>query len=123
MFGKKKEKTADQTKKGPLRRLCSWLLRHKVLVCLFLVVVIVGGVALNMNQKKQQMTKMMGSITTVETTGIQRQTLMESISLSGTVASADTRNVSATVENAEVTKVYVEVGDIVTAGQVICEFD
>lgn len=120
---KKEGETSSEVKKNPFVRAGKWLLRHKKLVCLLLVVVIVAGVGLSMYQKKQEMENRMASVTTVETTSIMRQTLMDSISLSGTVASADSRNVSTSVEKAEVTKVYVEVGDIVQAGQVICEFD
>jgi multidrug efflux pump subunit AcrA (membrane-fusion protein) len=59
----------------------------------------------------------------VETVRVTKQNLIDSISVTGTIASADARDVSASAQNVEVLQVNYEVGDYVNAGDVIVVLD
>lgn len=63
------------------------------------------------------------SMNTVETVRVVRQNLVESISVTGTVASADARDVSASAKDVKVLQVNYEEGDYVNAGDVIVVLD
>ena len=60
---------------------------------------------------------------TVETAAIERMDLSNSIGVTGTLATAEGRTGTTTLENIKVTDVYVEVGDEVQEGDIICTFD
>ena len=59
----------------------------------------------------------------VETTQVTRQDLVDSISVTGTIASADSRDVSAIASNVEVQTVNYKVGDYVNAGDTVVVLD
>lgn len=57
------------------------------------------------------------------TTTLSKMDLTSSISVTGTIASADKRSVSASLTNTEIKEVHVSVGDYVNAGDTIITFD
>ena len=59
----------------------------------------------------------------METAAIERMDLSNSIGVTGTLATAEGRTGTTTLENIKVTEVYVEVGDEVQEGDIICTFD
>jgi RND family efflux transporter MFP subunit len=59
----------------------------------------------------------------VETVRVTKQNLIDSISVTGTIASADAWDVSASAQNVEVLQVNYEVGDYVNKGDVIVVLD
>lgn len=63
------------------------------------------------------------AMNTVETVRAVRQNLIESISVTGTIASADARDVSASAKDVKVLQVNYEEGDYVNAGDVIVVLD
>lgn len=63
------------------------------------------------------------AMNTVETVQAVRQNLIESISVTGTIASADARDVSASAKDVKVLQVNYEEGDYVNAGDVIVVLD
>lgn len=63
------------------------------------------------------------AMNTVETVRAVRQNLIESISVTGTIASADARDVSASAKDVKVLQVNYEEGDYVNAGDVIVILD
>ena len=101
--------------KLPGRKKKKWILAGGVLV------LIVGGLGIHSYSKaaKEKMTAM----SQVETTQVTRQDLVDSISVTGTIASADSRDVSAIASNVEVQTVNYKVGDYVNAGDTVVVLD
>ncbi|MCD8249876.1 MAG: efflux RND transporter periplasmic adaptor subunit [Lachnospiraceae bacterium] len=66
---------------------------------------------------------MLTQMTQVETVQVTQQNLIESISVTGTIASADAWDVSTTASDVEVLEVNYEVGDYVNEGDVIVVLD
>jgi len=102
----------------------SWIKRHKglfIFLCIFttFVLLIVGVVACSINMSK----KVLEQLTANETVVVERRDLVESISASGTIVSSDSAIITAGVSGVEVKEVYVELGDWVEAGTLICTLD
>ena len=107
--------------KNPLKKMSK---KKKFLLTAAGVVVIAGvAVFISVNGKKNQKKDALNLSFTVETAKIERQTLSNSISATGTVASAETKTVNTSLKDLEVVAVYVREGDYVEEGTVICEFD
>lgn len=96
--------------------------RKKRLLIVLLLCMIAAGVFFFF-QRKQPKQPELSEIFTTETALIERQTLSDSISATGTVASAKTKTVNTSLKGLEVSAVYVSEGDYVEEGTVICEFD
>ncbi len=107
--------------KNPLKNMSK---KKKILLAAS-AIVIIGGIAVlvSFNSSKNQMKENMEAAFTVETAQIERQTLANSISATGTVASAETKTVNTSLKDLEVVAVYVKEGDYVEEGTIICEFD
>lgn len=101
-----------------------WIKKHKglfIFLCIFItfVVMIAGVVACSVNMSK----KMLETLMTNETAVVERRDLVEAISASGTIVSSDSVLVTARVSNVDVEEVFVELGDWVEAGTLICTLD
>ena len=101
-----------------------WIKKHKglfIFLCIFttFVVMIAGVVACSVNMSK----KMLETLMTNETAVVERRDLVEAISASGTIVSSDSVLVTARVSNVDVEEVFVELGDWVEAGTLICTLD
>lgn len=83
-------------------------------VCSILVV------SLNRHRQARVMPENMAQIETVQ---VKRQNLMDSISVTGTIKSADARDVSASAKDVKVLEVNAKAGDYVQAGDVIVVLD
>ena len=95
--------------------------KHKVLTVLLVVILIAAiaaGVIWQGRSKKPQMQPL-----TIETAQIEKMDLTNSVSVTGTLATANGKTASTTLKDIKVTKVYVEVGDEVQEGDIICTFD
>lgn len=107
--------------KGAGRKIGGFVKKHKlltVLLVLILVAAIVAGVIWRGKSKKPQMQPL-----TIETARIEKMDLTNSVSVTGTLATANGKTASTTLKDIKVTKVYVEVGDEVQEGDIICTFD
>ena len=107
--------------KGAGRKIGGFVKKHKlltVLLVLILIAAIVAGVIWRGKGKKPQMQTM-----TIETARIEKMDLTNSVSVTGTLATANGKTASTTLKDIKVTKVYVEVGDEVREGDIICTFD
>ena len=107
--------------KGAGRKIGGFVKKHKlltVLLVLILIAAIVAGVIWRGKGKKTQMQTM-----TIETARIEKMDLTNSVSVTGTLATANGKTASTTLKDIKVTKVYVEVGDEVQEGDIICTFD
>lgn len=94
--------------------------RKKVFViAAFIVLLCIIGTVIFMQQKKMRSMKDRKGVVTQQTAAVEKQDISSSISVTGTIASADARDVSASVKDVEVTAVNVSVGDYVNAGDTI----
>lgn len=100
--------------------------RHRKKVCVVVVVILFLLTFLlvisRFTKKRGEMESKMPSVRQ-QMTQIQKMDLSTSISLTGTIASADSRSVSAGVAGVEITEVNVAVGDYVSAGDTIITLD
>ena len=97
--------------------------KKKVLIPAVIVLVLAGGFGvhgLNRHKTRKAMAEQMSQ---VETTTVTKQNLVDSISVTGTVNSADARDVSAIASNVEVETVNYKVGDYVNEGDVVVVLD
>ncbi len=72
------------------------------------------------NKRKEQIEALMNQI---QTSQIERRTLVSSVSATGTLTSVNSKDVVVALNGVEVKSVSVQLGDMVEAGQVLCEFD
>lgn len=103
------------------RKVRGFVKKHKVLTVLLVVILIAAiaaGVIWQGRSKKPQMQPL-----TIETAQIEKMDLTNSVSVTGTLATANGKTASMTLKDIKVTKVYVEVGDEVQEGDIICTFD
>jgi RND family efflux transporter MFP subunit len=104
------------------RRAGRFAKKHKLLTAvlvLFLIAIVAFGVMRVRRNRKPQMEMN----TVVETATIEKMDLSNSISVTGTIASAESKTGTTSLNNLTVTAVYVEVGDEVQEGDIICTFD
>ncbi|MDO4260948.1 MAG: efflux RND transporter periplasmic adaptor subunit [Eubacteriales bacterium] len=116
---------SEKKQKKKLLASAAGLVRRRKKTCiaavlLLAVIGLLGSRAYSRYRMAKVMASAMGEITTVQVT---RQDLIDSISVTGTIASADSRDVSATASNVEVQQVNYEVGDYVNAGDTIVVLD
>ncbi len=113
-----------QAGKPPKRRRKSWFARHKVLTVVLALLLAGGGFAFY----RWKAAAAAASATTyqfVRTTTLQKTSLDQSVSVSGTVTSGSVASVTVadTAKTYKVSEVDVEVGDHVNSGDVICKLD
>ena len=92
-----------------------------VVVGVVLIAVLIVAVVLRAGVKSRD--KMKDMSTKLQTTPLQKMDLTSSVSVTGTIASADSRSITSGLNDVEITSVAVSVGDYVKAGDVICTFD
>lgn len=96
--------------------------RHKKLtVFVILLLLVLAAFGIWRQRSRKQQPDMQQQV--IETTEIERMTLSNSISVTGKLVSTDSRTITSKLTDLEVTKVYVQEGDSVKAGDIICEFD
>ena len=102
---------------NPLR----WVKRHKKLTIVLVVLLLVVAFIVSSCMRTAQAVSNMLAYQFVRTTTLQKTSLTDSVSVSGTVSSGSTASVTASdsVKTFKVTSVNVAVGDTVTKGQVI----
>ena len=106
---------------APLR----WVKRHKKLTIVLVVLLAVVAFIVSSCMRTAQAVSNALAYQFVRTTTLQKTTLTDSVSVSGTVSSGSTASVTASdsVKTYKVTSVNVAVGDTVTKGQVIATLD
>ena len=87
------------------------------------VVLVIGGLGVHSYSRAKAAKEKAAVMSQVETTQVTRQDLIDSISVTGTIASADSRDVSAIASNVEVQTVNYKVGDYVNAGDTVVVLD
>ena len=108
-----------------MANIISFVKIHKkmtIAIALFLCVAITGSIflvnRLNSNTGKPQMVANFSQ--TIELT---KRDISNSISVTGTLASANAKSISVDLSNVEVEEIYVEVGDVISEGDIICRFN
>lgn len=107
-----------------MKSVLQWLKKHKKL-CIFLVIAIVLAIIIvrfvsNVQKAAETMLNMMNQ---QETAAVERRSLVESISATGSVISADSKTVTAEVTGVKSLSVPVQVGDMVQEGDLLCLLD
>lgn len=101
-----------------------FLKRHKKLFLTLSVVILVAAIAvIQTGRMKSRRDAMMAAAPSQETAQVEKRTLVDSISATGTVVSAGSKNVKTDVTGVKVESVNVEVGDRVEEGDVLCILD
>ena len=96
--------------------------KHKILTIL-IILILIAAIAASVILRGMGRRPQFEETITVETAAIERMDLSNSIGVTGTLATAEGRTGTTTLENIKVTDVYVEVGDEVQEGDIICTFD
>lgn len=101
-----------------------WIKKHKKL-CIVLVILIVLGILIGRFIISMQAAAetMMSMLNQQETAAVERRSLVESISATGSVTSAGSKNVTAEVTGVKSLSVPVQVGDMVQEGDLLCLMD
>lgn len=98
--------------------------KHKVLcIVLAVVLVIVGGIAMLVRSVMKTAESTMAMLTEPNIVEMERRTLVSSISATGTIVSCKSKAVTAKVSGVDITDVFVEIGDYVAEGDIICQLD
>lgn len=107
-----------------MKSVWKWIKKHKKL-CIFLVIVIVLGVLIGgcVRSVQEAAEAMMTMLTRQETAAIERRSLVESVSATGSVTSAGSKSVTAEVTGVKALSVPVQVGDMVAEGDLLCLLD
>lgn len=95
--------------------------RHKKLTIFVCVVVIGAVVTVTVLGRKPKEPQITGSGYT--TTTLEKRDISTSISVTGTIASAESKTVTTTLSNIDVKNLNVQVGDVVTKGDTLVVFD
>lgn len=100
------------------------LVNHKkVLIILLIFIAVVAVVSFLMSRAKARAEEILAAMPQQETAKIERRTLVESISATGTVTSVGSKSVKADVTGVKVESVNVKAGDRVEEGDEICLLD
>lgn len=90
-----------------------------IFLCLLLVLVIIGIIILlKLGNKKQVIPE-----AAFTTESLEKRTVTNSLSVTGTIASSDSKTVTSAMKDIDVVSVNVAIGDTVKAGDVICVLD
>ena len=103
-------------------RLFSLVKKHKIITILMVIVIIASLVAGVLFSRKKD-TENNTMVFSAKTEALSKMDISNSISVTGTLASADSRSISTNLSGTEVKEVNVVVGDEVKAGDVICTFE
>lgn len=96
--------------------------KHRVVIaagCVLLVVLIVVVIIFIKSSKKKDVPQTV----TMQTKELQKRTIMNTLSITGTVESATSKTVTFAMTDAEVETINVKIGDYVKKGDIICVFD
>ena len=108
--------------KSGFQKVRKWIKKHKVLTVLLILAVIVMGIYFRLRRAGQEMAEALSQMA-IETGEVSYRDITSTVNATGYVRSDDSRSLTTTLMNLEVTSVNVEVGDRVTAGQALVSFD
>ena len=98
--------------------------RRILIVSFAVVLVLIAGIfVFKVVKKKSYEKRMAGSSTATQTERLTKRDISNTISLTGSIISGDSRSVSADLKDVEIKEISVAVGDYVKAGDTIVVFD
>ena len=98
--------------------------KHKKLTIAGVIIIIVAIVGTTIGSKASERKAQMEAIMNqTQTSKVEKRTLVSSVSATGTLVSAKSKEVTVDLSGVEVESVLVQLGDMVEEGQVLCEFD
>lgn len=106
-----------------VKKIFSGMSKKKKLLLFLGIFVIAGAVIAGTVISNRSKSNLRQPHTVEETAVIERQTLTDSVSATGTIESAETKTVNTKLTNIKVVSVNVKEGDYVEEGTIICEFD
>jgi HlyD family secretion protein len=115
----KKIKVKDPEKSKKVLRILKKCIIPIIIVAILAIALLIF---LNYKAKQDRMAAMMQNAQ-VETADVEKRDLTVSITTTGTVKSAESRTITSALTKTELSSVSVEVGDTVSAGQVVAVFD
>ena len=89
-------------------------------VILIIVAIVGTTIGSKASERREQMEAMMNQ---TQTSKVEKRTLVSSVSATGTLMSAKSKEVTVDLSGVEVENVLVQLGDMVEEGQLLCEFD
>lgn len=98
-------------------------IRKKKKLLIFLVILIIGGMTALQVKAAVDAAQLADTGITQTFDEVTSKDISNSIAVTGTIASNESRTLSTLVSNTEVEEVFVEVGDYVNVGDPICNFD
>lgn len=97
--------------------------KHKIITVLLVIILIIAIVGVTIFTKINKARQQASQSSSLMTTSLEKMDLTSSISVTGTIASADSRSITTTLTGTDITEVNVAVGDYVNAGDTIITFD
>lgn len=102
----------------------AWMKKHKKLTIFLIILLVIGGLILYIGSKVKEAQEILNAMyNSSEVATIEKRSLVESLSATGTVISKDSEDVIALVQGVEVKEIPVSVGDRVNAGDILCILD
>jgi|GEM_PF-343565 len=103
-------------------KLLKFLKKHLKAFIIIVVLIIAVVVGLNI-YKSKKMEEAMSEVSSLQTETVERQTISNYVSMTGSITANDSQTVYSTINGVEVLAVNVEVGDTVQKGDVIAVLD
>lgn len=98
--------------------------KHKKgLIILGVIIAIIVAAVFYVRAQMKKAMDMLNTMTQTEMAVVEYRTLMDTVSATGTIVSADTMTVKADVQGVKVLTLNVEVGDVIEEGDLIATFD
>ena len=108
--------------KNGFKKVRKWIKKHKVLTVFLILAAVVIGIYFRLQRAGQEMAEALSQMA-FETGEVSYRDITSTVNATGYVRSDNSRSLTTTLMNLEVTDVNVEVGDRVTVGQALVSFD
>ncbi len=108
--------------KNGFKKVRKWIKKHKVLTVFLILAAVVIGIYFRLQRAGQEMAEALSQMA-FETGEVSYRDITSTVNATGYVRSDNSRSLTTTLMNLEVTGVNVEVGDKVSVGQALVSFD
>lgn len=102
----------------------AWMKKHKKLTIFLIILILLVALFMYIGSKVKEAQELLNAMyNSSEVAAIERRSLVESLSATGTVVSKDNEDIVALVQGVEIKEIPVSVGDRVNAGDILCILD